>query len=963
MQHPLEDTLSRFRRHLRVVLALEGLLRMMASVVGAVLLLALLDYTLHVHNTGIRILLSLLAVGVLVMSTWRFLIRPWTDRLRTIELARAIEAEYPPLGSRLSSAIDFLGHPESDVLAGSVALRGSVIDRTRGELAAFDLHDLLDIRRVSTAALLALTLCLTAAGLVLVDPPAARIALTRLIWPLGDARWSREALSLSTTPIDVQQLDVSLTPPPGTEIPPRKSGPRICAVRGTRAVFSGTFTRPVRRAVLHRGAGRAIAAELSDDGRHFRTASDDFVIRARENYWFEVDDPSGTHRIARPAWRVSVVHDPAPTVRFERPTTDVWLTPRAKLAIAIRAADNLPVPHLAVVYTRSDRDACEERAVTGLADLEAADVATAPPAARAESIRRVGTVYDLSSLAVQPGARIELTARARDRLNQRAEAVRRVRIVSDAVWRAAATSWLQDLAARLARIITLQRTVRRHVGTLETSLHGTAAATRRTLDHLRSLPIEQHQVRQMLLAPPHGILARIDQQLRAWTASGVEPAGQVAGLQHAADRLDALERKRLAPIRRALSAAVKTADAAEAWPPRAALATGIASALGKAGDDQDLLLEALADIAKRLSRHASSGALVEDLHEIRDAQQRILQATRRQLRDALADADAAARFRPDALRTALSEQQIDLAVNAEHLAASSNEPSGELDRLGMQMRRAARAIDQDHLGRAVQQQEKIAQQLDELAKQDEGTDNRESPSSSAKSLQDTLTRLVATQRGLEKQTSALDASRHPSHPRTRTDLRNIAEVQKREAALRGKTARIASSPTAAAAAVGALLTGAATAMQQSVTQLGNRRTGKGTQQAMAAAREHLEQARTKLANQPAAGTARQGPSPQSPRRTTHRTARAGAAQAAGDGQPSGRAGGQHATPSERVVALRAEGNARTWVKQVWGHLPEHMRQPLMQSADDQFLPKYQVPLEAYFRRLSEEPLNQWDNRP
>ncbi|MFV2068053.1 MAG: hypothetical protein ACC645_13855, partial [Pirellulales bacterium] len=380
MPHPLENKLSHFRRRLRMISVTEGLLRLIASMVGAVLLLALLDYTIDFNDAGIRLLLSLLAMGVLIASTWRFLIRPLTCRRRTIDLARVIEAEYPWLGSRLSSAIDFLAHDESDVLVGSAALRGSVIDRTTGELATLDLHQLLDIRSVATAAMQALPICLAAAGLILVDPPAARVALARLVRPLGNDRWSTEILPHQPVPAAIERLDISLLPPSGTDLPPRNSDPHIHAVRGTKVAFSGKFTRPVHRAILHHAAGPMIVAQISDDGLRFETAADDFVISTPVDYWFEVDDASGTHRIARSEWRVSVVFDPAPTIDFERPASDVHLTSRARLPIAICAADNLRVPHLSLVYTRSDRSEAGEQVVTGVVDLEASGGETATPA-------------------------------------------------------------------------------------------------------------------------------------------------------------------------------------------------------------------------------------------------------------------------------------------------------------------------------------------------------------------------------------------------------------------------------------------------------------------------------------------------------------------------------------------------------------------------------------------------------
>ncbi|MFV2068611.1 MAG: hypothetical protein ACC645_16700, partial [Pirellulales bacterium] len=352
----------------------------------------------------------------------------------------------------------------------------------------------------------------------------------------------------------------------------------------------------------------------------------------------------------------------------------------------------------------------------------------------------------------------------------------------------------------------------------------------------------------------------------------------------------------------------------------------------------------------------------EELRKIRDAQQRILQATRRRLIDSIDAAAERAGDRSGDGLARLAEQQIVLATEAERLAGQRSDPSDELDQLGTQMRQAAQAIEQEHLGRAVQQQEKITEQLNGLAEQKEES---ASGAPSSKSFQKELTRLVTDQRNLEKATSAFDATRRSSQPPTRTDLRKIARLAKRQAEVHGETERMASTPAAAATAVDEPLTHAATAMQQSATRLGKRETGKETQQWIVKARQHLERARTQLANQPPARRAKQGPAPgkRSVRQRSQRRSSSGGAQTARDGRPAGRGGGEWAMPPGPGTSPRGEGNAAPWVKEVWGHLPERMRQQLIQSASDQFLPKYQIPLESYFRRLSEAPLSEWDNQP
>jgi hypothetical protein len=45
---------------------------------------------------------------------------------------------------------------------------------------------------------------------------------------------------------------------------------------------------------------------------------------------------------------------------------------------------------------------------------------------------------------------------------------------------------------------------------------------------------------------------------------------------------------------------------------------------------------------------------------------------------------------------------------------------------------------------------------------------------------------------------------------------------------------------------------------------------------------------------------------------------------------------------------------RDLIKDVWGNLPERMREQMNQDAVEEFLPKYRLQIEAYFKRLAEE---------
>jgi hypothetical protein len=70
------------------------------------------------------------------------------------------------------------------------------------------------------------------------------------------------------------------------------------------------------------------------------------------------------------------------------------------------------------------------------------------------------------------------------------------------------------------------------------------------------------------------------------------------------------------------------------------------------------------------------------------------------------------------------------------------------------------------------------------------------------------------------------------------------------------------------------------------------------------------------------------------------------------------AAGDSKTRLDRTSAQGVQKNGiNDVVKNLWGHLPERNREQMMQSFSDEFLPKYELEIEQYYQRLSEE-----DNR-
>lgn len=79
-------------------------------------------------------------------------------------------------------------------------------------------------------------------------------------------------------------------------------------------------------------------------------------------------------------------------------------------------------------------------------------------------------------------------------------------------------------------------------------------------------------------------------------------------------------------------------------------------------------------------------------------------------------------------------------------------------------------------------------------------------------------------------------------------------------------------------------------------------------------------------------------------------------------RPGGSAGGASDKPAQdssaamkdRATARPDPAEMQDLLRDLWGHLPEHERQMVINSTVEQFLPKYELLIEAYFRRLAEQ---------
>lgn len=187
--HPLERKIARLRRRVRMLLVVYGASRVILVAVAAAGIVALGDWLIHFDDRGIRVMATLTVVAAVVWAAIRYLLAGLTRPLRDVDVALRVEQRFPQLNDRLASTIEFLRQREDDPLAGSSALRRAVINQTRAEVDHLDLNDAIRTKPSLRAALAAIGICLLGAAIALLDPTSARVAISRLAYPLAELPW------------------------------------------------------------------------------------------------------------------------------------------------------------------------------------------------------------------------------------------------------------------------------------------------------------------------------------------------------------------------------------------------------------------------------------------------------------------------------------------------------------------------------------------------------------------------------------------------------------------------------------------------------------------------------------------------------------------------------------------------------------------------------------------------------
>src|SRR5687767_11142439 len=259
----LISSLEGIRRKVRVLSVLYGVGVVLASVVGLLIALVLLDYLLNLRAWP-RVVMMIGAAGVLGYVAWQWVVRPLLARMSIGDIAGRVETAFPQFDDRLRSTVDFLGQKG---IPGSDAMKDRVVSETAALAGNLDMNRAVVARPAYLSAAggvgaVALVVLLA----LVVNQQYLNIALSRLFTPFDGKAWPKKV-----------QIDVLATPqtrvPVGERLDIRMKLARGDSQSMRAVVYYQYDDGPVQQEFMARGADGTYSSSLDARIEQNKTAS------------------------------------------------------------------------------------------------------------------------------------------------------------------------------------------------------------------------------------------------------------------------------------------------------------------------------------------------------------------------------------------------------------------------------------------------------------------------------------------------------------------------------------------------------------------------------------------------------------------------------------------------------------------------------------------------------------------
>jgi hypothetical protein len=575
---------------------------------------------------------------------------------------------------------------------------------------------------------------------------ARKDAVTRPFWYRagGGDDQSMEWIQLSVVePPRVESLRVSIHPPAYSGLPVETTEKSIQALRGSRVELAGSSTKKLRGARVFQESGATIEATVSPDGHQFSLAADapePMEIDKSGAYWIELEDVEGLKGGDDERWDVRAVADSPPTVTFEQPAANLFVTPEAEISIKVAAKDDLSIRDMFLHYSRSDRtdvEAFTVRLYRG-PDRAAALAAGALTAGQLGESRVVEHSWSLTELGAKSGTRITFWGNVTDYVPQEGKStVRQLTLITKAELEDRLAQRQSLILGELQRVLKLEQEARAGIQSLEIQAEQVGRLTTDDIDSAQAAELNQRQVARTLTSSSEGIPAQVADFLSELASNRIDSPDVERHMHSILQELERLGQQHLPTIERELTSAIKAAQTAAAGDAAAAKAADplVKQSLSTAGSNQDQVIASLEGMLSELGQWDNYRRFAREVAQLEREQQEVTRSTaaigEKTLGRDLKDLDA----QQQANLKKLASSQADLSRRLEKTQQQMSEMTRSLKQddplsaatisdglhhaqqqaISGQMRQAASQLENNQLGQASQQQAKIARDLEELS--------------------------------------------------------------------------------------------------------------------------------------------------------------------------------------------------------------------------------------------------------
>ncbi len=329
-------------------------------------------------------------------------------------------------------------------------------------------------------------------------------------------RWNKVEV---VQPLRLETLSIVVHPPEYSGLPAAKAERHLDVLAGSAIEVRGGTGQPLSAARILLESGETIIADVGTANNReqpgsFYVRPDKWIATKSNSYSIELAGKDSLAAVVRNG-TLRVRPDAPPSISWQRPTSDLYITPAAVVPVEVQAKDDLGIHSIELVYERLDGLNTENAGNATERKIELFRGPAKPVASTGNTEGGVGESraaeysWELAPLQLPVGAKLTMHAEAADYRPGigRTAVPRRLILISADELEARLADHQAQIVRQLERALSLQRTTRKDVRRLENRLNDAESLDGGDRNTLQTAELNQRRVNQTLVDPAEGASA------------------------------------------------------------------------------------------------------------------------------------------------------------------------------------------------------------------------------------------------------------------------------------------------------------------------------------------------------------------------------------------------------------------------------------------------------------------------